>query len=141
MKILNKLIYCKGGRKNESSWEKELYNIIKNNSNFINLQKQVKFSDCINKYELPFDITFSLLNGKLGIIEGQGPVHYATIHNEKSFIRTRKNDIIKNKWAREKEDIYLFYYSESNEHLNDNCYPYYIYTSIKELLNDIKKLI
>ena len=27
----------------------------------------------------------------------------------------RKNDIIKNKWAREKEDIYLFYYSELNK--------------------------
>ena len=142
LKITKKFIYCKIQFK--SSWEKYLYDIIDNDQDFSNLEKEVVFEDCKNKKELPFDLMFSFSkkpNIKI-IIEIQGPTHYAAIYkSEKKYISTRKNDIIKNKWAREKEDIYLFYYSELNEHLNDNCYPYYIYTSIKELLNDIKKLI
>lgn len=137
------LIYCSNGDF-KSSWEKILYNIIDKDPDFFNLRKEVVFEDCKNKKELPFDLMFSFSkkpNIKI-IIEVQGPTHYAAIYkSEKKYISIRKNDIIKNKWAREKEDVYLFYYSELNEHLNDNCYPYYIYTSIKELINDIKKLI
>ena len=140
LNILRDLVYC-NGKKEKSSWEVDIYDIIVNIPEFINPKREVTFKDCKNKRGLPFDIVFSLPNGRIIIIEIQGPRHYAPIYGEEKYISTRKNDIIKNKWAREKEDIHLFYYSELNEYLNDNCYPYYIYTSTKELLNDIKKLI
>ena len=144
LNILDKLIYCKGKskiKKEQSSWEVDIYNIIVGISIFIDPKRQVKFKDCKNKRKLPFDIVFSLPNGKIIIIEIQGPRHYTREFGEKNYIPVRKNDLIKYRWAKEQNNVYLFYFSKPNYHLNENSYFHYIYTSEEELLNDIKKLI
>jgi hypothetical protein len=138
--ILKYLIYCKG-KKEKSSWEVDIYNIIVGISIFINPKREVTFKDCKNKRELPFDIVFSLPNGKIIIIEIQGPRHYTREFGEEKYIPVRKNDLIKYRWAKEQNNVYLFYFSKPNYHLNENSYFHYIYTSEEELLNDIKKLI
>ena len=137
--ILGDLIYC--GKKEQSSWEVYIYNIITNIPEFIDPKRQVKFKDCKNKRKLPFDIVFSLPNGKIIIIEIQGPRHYTQIFGEEKYIPTRKNDLIKYRWAKGQNNVYLFYFSKPNYRLNENSYFHYIYTSEEELLNDIKKLI
>ena len=144
LNILDKLIYCKGKskiKKEQSSWEVDIYNIIVGISIFIDPKRQVKFKDCKNKRKLPFDIVFSLPNGKIIIIEIQGPRHYTQIFGEEKYIPTRKNDLIKYRWAKGQNNVYLFYFSKPNYRLNENSYFHYIYTSEEELLNDIKKLI
>jgi hypothetical protein len=144
LRILDKLIYCKGEskiKKEKSSWEVDIYNIITNIPEFINPKREVTFKDCKNKRELPFDIVFSLLNGKIIIIEIQGPRHYTQIFGEEEYVPTRKNDLIKYRWAKGQNNVYLFYFSKPNRHLGENSYFHYIYTSEEELLNDIKKLI
>lgn len=138
--ILGDLIYCKG-KKEKSSWEVDIYNIIVGISVFINPKREVTFKDCKNKRELPFDIVFSLPNGKIIIIEIQGPRHYTIAFGEENYIPVRKNDLIKYRWAKEQDNIYLFYFSKPNRHLDENSYFHYIYTSEEELINDIKKLI
>jgi hypothetical protein len=55
--------------------------------------------------------------------------------------KSTKNDLIKYRWAKEQNNVYLFYFSKPNRHLGENSYFHYIYTSEEELLNDIKKLI
>ena len=144
LRILDKLIYCKGKskiKKEKSSWEVDIYNIITNIPEFIDPKREVTFKDCKNKRELPFDIVFLLPNGKIIIIEIQGPRHYTQIFGEEEYIPTRKNDLIKYRWAKEQDNVYLFYFSKPNRHLGENSYFHYIYTSTKELLDDIKKLI
>ena len=138
--LLDNLIYCKG-KKEKSSWEVDIYDIIINIPEFINPKREVKFKDCKNKRELPFDIVFSLPNGKIVIIEIQGPRHYTREFGEKKYIPVRKNDLIKYRWAKEQNNVYLFYFSKPNYRLKENSYFHYIYTSEEELLNDIKKLI
>ena len=137
--LLNNLIYC--SKKEQSSWEVDIYNIIIGISVFINPKRQIKFKDCKNKRKLPFDIVFSLPNGKIIIIEIQGPRHYTQIFGEEKYILTRKNDLIKYRWAKEQGNVYLFYFARPNYHLDENSYFHYIYTSEEELINDIKKLI
>ena len=140
LNLLKYLIYCKG-KKEKSSWEVDIYNIIVGISIFINPRREVTFKDCKNKRELPFDIVFSLPNGKIIIIEIQGPRHYTIAFGEENYIPVRKNDLIKYRWAKEQDNVYLFYFSKPNHYLDENSYFHYIYTSEEELLNDIKKLI
>ena len=140
LNILKDLIYCKG-RKEQSSWEVNIYNIITNIPEFIDPKRQVTFKNCKNKRKLPFDIVFSLPNDKIIIIEIQGPRHYSQEFGEENYIPVRKNDLIKYRWAKGQNNVYLFYFSKPNYHLNENSYFHYIYTSEEELLNDIKKLI
>ena len=137
--ILGDLIYC--GKKEKSSWEVNIYNIIVGISVFINPKRQVTFKNCKNKRKLPFDIVFSLPNGKIIIIEIQGPRHYTLEFGEENYIPVRKNDLIKYRWAKEQNNVYLFYFSKPNHYLDENSYFHYIYTSEEELINDIKKLI
>ena len=138
--ILGDLIYCKG-KKEQSSWEVDIYNIITNIPEFIDPKRQVTFKNCKNKRKLPFDIVFSLPNDKIIIIEIQGPRHYSQEFGEENYIPVRKNDLIKYRWAKGQNNVYLFYFSKPNYHLGENSYFHYIYTSEEELLNDIKKLI
>ena len=138
--ILGDLIYCKG-KKEQSSWEINIYNIIVNIPEFIDPKRQVTFKNCKNKRKLPFDIVFSLPNGKIIIIEIQGPRHYSQEFGKEKYIPTRKNDLIKYRWVKGQDNVYLFYFSKPNYHLDENSYFHYIYTSEEELLNDIKKLI
>ena len=140
LNLLKYLIYSKG-RKEKSSWEVDIYSIIVGISIFINPKREVTFKDCKNKRKLPFDIVFSLPNGKIIIIEIQGPRHYTLEFGEEKYIPVRKNDLIKYRWAKEQDNVYLFYFSKPNHYLDENSYFHYIYTSEEELLNDIKKLI
>lgn len=147
LKLEKDLIYCKDNSGFRSTWEKDLFDLINNDKDFINLNKNVYFDDCKNENPLPFDLVFqSSKNSNINfVIEIQGPTHFTEIYGKDRLIKTRKNDIIKNRWIKKKKDFYLFYYTNPEKirsfSFNNNCYPYYIYTSIKELLGDIKKLI
>ena len=148
LKLEKHLVFCKNSSGFRSAWEKDLFDLINNDRDFINLDKNVCFDDCKNENPLPFDLVFqSSKNPNINfIIEIQGPTHFTEIYGKDRLIKTRKNDIIKNRWVKKKKDFYLFYYTNlqkirCHSFNKRSFYPYYIYTSVKELLDDVKKLI
>lgn len=142
------LKYCVNTSGFRSVWEKELYDIIDNDSDFIKLERNVSFEDCKIINPLPFDLVFySSKNSNIRIIvEIQGPTHFTNLYGNERLVETRKSDIIKHRWAEKKDNTFLFYYTNPKKircykFNKRSSYPYYVYTSVKELINDIKKLI
>jgi len=90
--------------------------------NSINFQTQVKFSDCKNKRELPFD--FYLPDKKI-LIEYDGQQHFNKSKGLNfDFDSIKRNDEIKNNFAIANEYILV-------------RIPYTKLNKIKELLNNI----
>lgn len=142
------LKYCKNTSGFRSKWEKELFDLINNDKDFSKLERNVSFKECKIINPLPFDLVFYLSkNPNIRIIiEIQGPTHFTNLYGDKRLIETRKSDIVKHRWANKMSNTFLFYYTNPQKircyNFNKKySYPYYVYTSIKELLNDIKKLI
>lgn len=114
-----------------SSWEIDMENTLK--ENLIDFKREVS---CVNG-QGRFDF---LINGTVAI-EVQGPTHMWPIYGEDEYIAQRKSDIRKNRWSRE-NDIKLFYFSYNKHSIVERFgYPYYVYTSEKELIADILKEI
>lgn len=116
----------------KSSWETKIINYInKNYGEKLDLSSKKTYSNYseldiyISKYKIA--------------IEVQGPTHLFNIYGDNSYIYSRKSDIKKNRWCRD-NGITLLYFTYSKDY-EKYGYPYYIYTSEKELLNDIKNII
>ena len=87
---------------NESKGEKAIVKVL--NKYKINFDRQKKFSDCKNIYELPFD--FYIPSRRL-LIEFDGKQHYEPLDffgGEEAFNRLKINDKIKNDYC---EDNYI----------------------------------
>ena len=85
---------------NRSKGENEIEKYLKERN--INFITQYKFDDCRNKNKLPFD--FAILNEDDSIkclIEFDGKQHFEMVEffGEESYIRTKQNDDIKNKYC------------------------------------------
>lgn len=118
-------------KKYKSSWETKMKLILENNniSDKITILENSKFS-----YSNHSELDLFIPEYKIAV-EIQGPTHFWEIYGKQSFSFTRKSDLKKNRWCRE-NGIKLYYFSYGDEYVKYG-YPYYIYTSEKELLNDI----
>jgi hypothetical protein len=102
----NKCDVCSGRM---SSYEIKIMNWL--NKHEIEYIYQKRYDDCKNKNSLPFDFYLEKFNILIEV-DGEGhffPVRYNGIHEEiakLNFIRTQKNDLIKNKYC-EKNNIKL----------------------------------
>lgn len=87
---------------NESKGEKEIVKILKKYK--INFERQKKFPDCKNVFQLPFDFYIPSLRI---LIEYDGEQHYSALSffgGEKAFNQLKINDKIKNDYC---EDNYI----------------------------------
>ena len=116
-----------------SSWETKL-------KNFLEIEG-IKIDTQTTSYSSYSKIDISIIGTNINI-EIQGPTHITEncIGGIKSFLRTRKSDLKKHRWCKE-NGITLLYFSYDPESVKKYGYPWYIYTSEKELLEDIKKLM
>ena len=114
-----------------SSWEKSLVSF---------LQDKLIVNTQLDSYSSYSKIDIFLPNLNIAI-EVQGPNHYSK-HcrgSFNSFLKTRKSDIKKNRWCRE-QGITLLYFSYDKLLVKKYGYPWYIYTSEKELLAEIERI-
>lgn len=114
-----------------SSWEKSLVSF---------LQDKLIVNTQLDSYSSYSKIDIFLPNLNIAI-EVQGPNHYSK-HcrgSFNSFLKTRKSDIKKNRWYRE-QGITLLYFSYDKLLVEKYGYPWYIYTSEKELLAEIERI-
>jgi hypothetical protein len=114
-----------------SSWEKSLVSF---------LQDKLIVNTQLDSYSSYSKIDIFLPNLNIAI-EVQGPNHYSK-HcrgSFNSFLKTRKSDIKKNRWCRE-QGITLLYFSYDKLLVEKYGYPWYIYTSEKELLAEIERI-
>lgn len=72
-------------------------------------------------------------------IEIQGPYHFPVMGKLEQYLFQRKSDIKKNRWCRE-QGITLLYFSYDKSLVEKYGYPWYIYTSEKELLAEIERI-
>ena len=74
--------------------------LTENNINYI---KEVKFSNCKDKKELPFDFQIFINDKDFYLIEYDGKQHFTASHSwdNFSFEQTQKHDEIKNQWCKE----------------------------------------
>lgn len=72
-------------------------------------------------------------------IEIQGPYHFPVMGKLEQYLFQRKSDIKKNRWCRE-QGITLLYFSYDKLLVEKYGYPWYIYTSGKELLAEIERI-
>ena len=120
-----------------SYWEIDLYNKLKSSLLGIeSIDYNVRIEGCKDKRELIFDIVIRM-NNKNIIVEVNGPTHFIQLHGIENYILCRKHDIMKYRWAKS-NNYYLFYFTYEPK-LISYGYPYYIYTSEKELMDDIIK--
>ena len=126
----------------DSRWERDIYHEIEKLDSIIDLQHNIDLG-CKNINPLPFDITFKIGKQKF-IVEVMGPTHFKRMYNDPKrdkFLLTRKHDIIKNRWAKD-NGYKLFYITLDADYIKGKySYLYYICTSIKELIRDIKSNI
>lgn len=137
LKLNKQIIYPKSGFC--SSWEKYVSEILKKNN--ILHEKEFSFSDLRGKgsHLLRFDFYLPEYNI---LIEVQGPFHYFERTEKGEFIGMRKRDLKKNRYVKKKSSLKLFYYAHGRDGkylVETYGYPYYVYTDIKLLLEDIKK--
>ena len=114
-----------------SSWEISLVSF---------LQDKLIVNTQLDSYSSYSKIDIFLPNLNIAI-EVQGPNHYSK-HcrgSFNSFLKTRKSDIKKNRWCRE-QGITLLYFSYDKLLVEKYGYPWYIYTSEKELLAEIERI-
>ena len=129
-----------------SSWENELILYLKNNICDLIFKEQKTYPDLIGSSNKPLRFDFLLeYNQKQILLEIQGPHHfypinYKRIKNSSEYFKlVRKYDIKKNRFAR-KNNISLLYFTYEPKLLKYG-YPYYIFSSEKLILNEIKKLL
>ena len=129
-----------------SSWENELILYLKNNICDLIFKEQKTYPDLIGSSNKPLRFDFLLeYNQKQILLEIQGPHHfypinYKRIKNSSEYFKlVRKYDIKKNRFAR-KNNISLLYFTYEPKLLKYG-YPYYIFSSEKLILNEIKKII
>lgn len=110
-----------------SSWETEMEKTLSENN--IDFSREV---GCVNTQQ-----RFDFMIGSNIALEIQGPTHMWRIFGEKEFLAQRKSDLRKNRWAKE-NGIKIFYFSYNKYSIVERFgYPYYVYTSEKELVADI----
>lgn len=133
--------FCLGTNGFDSSWEEEIFNTLLQNIEIENLKHNINLG-CKDKLELPFDIVFSYKNSNY-IIEILGPSHFTkNRYGIKHYIMTRKHDLMKYKWAK-KNNYKLIYLTirEGINLLNTYKYPFFVYTKLNNILQDIKNNI
>ena len=116
----------------KSNWEIVLKNYLEEN---LNLVIEDNSKDSYSRFS-KLDLYISKYNIA---IEVQGPYHWCMNNKLSSNLKVRKSDIKKNRWCRD-NGITLLYFTYSRDY-EKYGYPYYIYTSEKELLNEIKNII
>lgn len=118
--------------KYKSSWESSL-------ETFLELNK-VEFIIQYESYSIRSKIDLFLPNFNIAI-EVQGPGHLSDhcMGGFSAYLKTRKSDIKKNRWCRE-QGITLLYFSYDKSLVEKYGYPWYIYTSEKELLAEIERI-
>lgn len=135
MLVLNKhwnLVINYPKERYKSSWESDLENFLK--------QKKIKFTTQRQSYSPYSKIDIFITDLNIAI-EIQGPNHYSKncMGGYNSYLKTRKSDIKKNRWCRE-NGITLLYFSYDKSLVDKYGYPWYIYTSEKELLEEINRI-
>jgi cytochrome c-type biogenesis protein CcmH/NrfF len=113
-----------------SKGEKKIKEYLSNNN--IKFEPQYRFSDCKDRYTLPFD--FAMLNDNQRIkllieYDGQGhfyPISYSKNENDniKNFEETKRHDQIKNQYCKNK-NIHLY------------RIPYWKFDEIEDILNKL----
>lgn len=118
--------------KYKSSWETNLEIFLKSNN--------IKFTIQYESYSIRSKIDIFLSDYNIAI-EIQGPNHFSECCKGgfKSFQDSRKSDIKKNRWCKEK-GITLLYFSYDKSLVEKYGYPWYIYTTEKELLEEIERI-
>jgi len=121
--LLNKATICPYCNMSKGE-DKISYFLKQNNIKFIT---QFRFDDCRNKNPLPFD--FYLPDYNI-LLEYDGEYHYHIKPNKtiQRYMALRKNDMIKNKFCREKEGLKLV------------RIPYWEYKSINKILKYLLKI-
>ena len=97
----NHAVRCKKCSKKQSIGEYKIELYLKKHNIFY--RDEYRFDDCRNQHKLPFDFYLPDYNC---IIEFDGPHHYRDVHSEGQYKRTHENDLIKNKYCKDK-NIYL----------------------------------
>lgn len=134
-----------------SNWEKEFARILTEHG--IEYEREVSFSDLRGKGEKSRPVRFNFYLPKYNVlIEIQGPHHFFPYHEKmldektksvESYLSKRYMDLKKHRYIQEHEDYKILYYAHGKDGrwlVNTYGYPYYVYTSIKLLLEDIKKI-
>ena len=125
-KLVDKISFKYRGK---SSWEIKLSKALKKAGIETRVDTDTSYSNW-SRLDL-------MVEGHKIAIEIQGPYHWKE-HNPRNFIRVRKSDIKKHRWSIN-NNITLFYFTYG-DYLKFG-YPYYVYTSEKELIADILKEI
>lgn len=151
-----KVKYIDNDKKNTSFLEQKVLEYLENKN--ISVTKEKKFSDLKHINYLRYDTYFEI-DGKKFVIEAHGIQHFIPFsfsHSQseteesiqKTFILSRKKDILKYRYAKD-NDINLFYFTD-NKTFNkakkiinnkDIIYPYYVYTSLDKIFEEINKII
>lgn len=134
-----------------SNWEKELARILTENG--IEYEREVSFSDLRGKGEKSRPARFDFYLTEYNVlIEIQGPHHFFPYHekliDEKTqsvehYLAKRYMDFKKHRYIQEhRKDCKILYYAHGKDGkylVETYGYPYYVYTDIKLLLEEIKK--
>lgn len=120
----------------DSKWEKDLFNLIKDNITFTSLEHNVTLDqECKNIKSLKFDIVLEYSNSKKVAIEIQGPYHFKDVFKSKEVVK--KNDEIKYEYC-VSHGIDLYYFTYDQSLLDTYGYPHYVYTDENLLLEKLK---
>lgn len=129
-KWISQLNYFQLSSKIKTTWEDKLILFLRT-SGYIIESEIVSYSNYSK-----IDIFIPDLNIA---IEIQGPYHFPVMGKLEQYLFQRKSDIKKNRWCKEK-GITLLYFSYDKSLVEKYGYPWYIYTSEKELLEEIERI-
>ena len=125
----------------QSGWEEEVYFLLKNLG--YEVKTQIKYDKLHPLSKIDIEV---LKNGKfITYVEIQGEHHFMKRYgsNEKEkidrFIKTRKYDLNKHRYAL-KNNRSILYLTFSKYLITKYGFPFYVYTSLEDLVNEIKRL-